>query len=478
MGFGQRTPLQMQDRRNLYKLQQKKFWIFFSQTNFISFDHPCSFPSMGKRSSPISGDKWIMDEEDIASYQPQLYDMISYQPQLYDMTSYQPQWYDNEEGNKDADTYKELKKILEGKERQTNDLNQAEQSREAKRAATAAKTTPHVDETILRGFSFGQLGKRDVEWPGMIGHVGTQNQEKKNSDGLTEDDSKQLKKRNGVNEKQGKRADNVDPAETDQILRGFSFGQLGKRDPRQSTLGSNTAQADEILRGFSFGQLGKRSATPQEPSTVDDVLRGFSFGQLGKRSQVNPTLSPAEADQILRGFSFGQLGKRTADEFSLNPIAVDQLLGLFKFARLIKRPELAEASATEAYRNQEPVMAEDWSNFVRLIRNGESTATPATAAPRKDEGARTDISEKDISLVLRGFSFGQMGRRSAAGGAELHPAAEKRFIHGNGELMMLGNSEDKELWDCSKEQEAAEMQQQQQQPEEEQTTPKSENQFR
>jgi hypothetical protein len=59
----------------------------------------------------------------------------------------------------------------------------------------------------------------------------------------------------------------------------------------------------------------------------------------------------------------------------------------------------------------------------------------------RKEQTGADLSQREIGLVLRGFSFGQMGRRSAA---DAGSQVTKRFLVGSEELM---RTKDK-IWDC------------------------------
>ena len=432
---------------------------------------------MGKRSTTTTGDHWSIANHQLA-----------------------------EEGRGDSLQFvaddDEREETQEGEvedkidDQPSKDLNQAGQEPAEKRA-----TAPAVDETILRGFSFGQLGKRDVEWPD--GSSATNNNQQAddgqaNDVGQLQGDGQQSKKVK-AHESRGAAQENghLDPAVAEQILRGFSFGQLGKRDPAakdgQSLANSmmNTAVTDQMLKGFSFGQPGKRVKAQKNPNPADadQILRGFSFGQLGKRvkaqsrqhSQSKKSLSPAEADQILRGFSFGQLGKRIQNQPNSGPRPVEaaQILRGFSFGQLGKRggynqgpldPMQGTAGYWESLAGAGGVP--DWSNFVRLIRMDERTpAASLPDQPVKRDAPEPDLSQREIGLVLRGFSFGQMGRRSAPSSGQ----ATKRFLHGNDELM-LGDG--KELWDCGREEVEPEETQQQKPQEEGEQAIKSDNQFR
>jgi hypothetical protein len=198
----------------------------------------------------------------------------------------------------------------------------------------------------------------------------------------------------------GKRDSSQNPTDTDLILRGFSFGQLGKRDSSQ-----NPTDTDLILRGFSFGQLGKRDSS-QDPTDTDQLLRGFSFGQLGKRDSSQ---NPSDTDQLLRGFSFGQLGKRDSSQ---NPTDTDQLLRGFSFGQPGKRDSSQNPTGTD--------------QLLRGFSSGQ--------LGKQDSGQKP----ADIDQILRGFSFGQLDKQdSVHNQAKLYkPAAElvlKEFKSGQSE---------------------------------------------
>ena len=96
---------------------------------------------MGKRSTTTAGDHWSIANHQLAE----------------EGRGDSPQFVADDDEREETQEGEVEDKI---DDQPSTDLNQAGQEPAEKHA-----TAPAVDETILRGFSFGQLGKRDVEWP-------------------------------------------------------------------------------------------------------------------------------------------------------------------------------------------------------------------------------------------------------------------------------------------------------------------------
>jgi hypothetical protein len=383
---------------------------------------------------------------------------------------------------------------------------------------------PTDTDQLLRGFSFGQLGKRDssqnpTETDQLLrgfsfGQLGKRDSSQKPTD------TDQLLRGFSFGQL-GKQDSGQKQADVDQIFGGFSFGKLDKQDSVHNQAKLYQPAAELVLKKFKSGQsesgaqsqageenqnfsynprtsfaeqrqlieddnsMGTKRTTNLEPSDVEQILA--QEGKRGFHDSLSLTLNSVEK-QIQRGVSLELPNKRAQPlqailtsplSFKLNPAAVGPLLQGFSMGELAKRLSLglglmgANRYWLPTDLKEEPAVAPDWSNFVRLIRarrgsedqtgteresgaqSGAGKGTVAQADAGRGSGAQpvagrgtgeeamvSDTEESAMAAVKR--EAGMEVKREARSGEEAHDeayASSGRDMRGNGEEQTNGGGD-------------------------------------